>query len=58
MKGWNWGYANFKGDKIQITHDESGNKTAFKLDKADILTSHASKDNEVTIEFNTEEQTR
>ena len=57
-KGWNWGFCHFKGEKIHITHDEAGNKSAFKLNQTDIVSSNASKDTEVTVEFNTEEQTR
>jgi len=35
-KGWNWGYCHFKNDKMQISHDQEGYKTAFKIKKEDI----------------------
>ena len=52
MKGWNWGYYHFKNDKLCITSDKEGLKTALKIKKEDIATSTESKATEVTIEFN------
>ena len=52
VKGWNWGYYHFKNDKLCLTADKEGLKTALKIKKEDIATSVDSKANEVTIEFN------
>jgi hypothetical protein len=52
VKGWNWGYYHFKDDKLCISSDKEGVKTAFKLRKEDIVQSNESKATEVTIEFN------
>ena len=52
VKGWNWGYYHFKNDKLCITSDKEGLKTAFKLRKEDISQASESKATEVTVEFN------
>jgi hypothetical protein len=36
VKGWNWGYYHFKNDKLSISSDKDGLKTAFSLKKEDI----------------------
>jgi hypothetical protein len=51
MKGWNWGYYHFKQDRLDFTHEKSGDKKCFSLKYKDIAISNASKPNEVTLEF-------
>lgn len=52
VKGWNWGYYHFKNDKLCISSDKEGVKTAFNLRKEDITQTTETKANEVTVEFN------
>ena len=52
VKGWNWGYYHFKNDKLCISSDKEGLKTAFNLKKEDISQTTETKANEVTVEFN------
>ena len=50
-KGWNWGYYHMREDKLEFTEDAEGRRHGFSLDYKDIAISNASKDTEVTLEF-------
>lgn len=51
MKGWNWGWYHMNKDKMDITHDKEGTKNAFSLKYNDIVISNATKENEIQLEF-------
>jgi hypothetical protein len=50
-KGWNWGYYHLEKERLNLTHDKEGKKTAFHLNYKDIAISNDSKATEVTLEF-------
>ena len=51
IKGWNWGYYHMHEDKLEVTEDAEGLRHCFSLDYKGIAISNASKDTEVTLEF-------
>jgi hypothetical protein len=50
-RGWNWGYYHLKDDKLDFSHDKENKESCFNLKYKDIAISNASKANEVTLEF-------
>ena len=50
-KGWNWGYYHLRDENLEFTTDKDGNDKCFNLRYKDIAISNASKENEVTLEF-------
>ena len=55
-KGWNWGWYHMKKDRIDFTHDSEGLKNCFSLKYKDIAISNATKENEVQLEFQQEQE--
>lgn len=55
-KGWNWGWYHMKKDRMEFTHDREGLKTCFGLKYKDIAISNATKENEVQLEFQQEQE--
>lgn len=56
-KGWNWGYYHMKENQLEFTEDAEGQKHFFSLNYKDIAISNASKDTEVTLEFQQDNDT-
>ena len=58
-KGWNWGYYHLKDENLEFTYDKEGTEKCFNLKYKDIAISNASKETEVTLEFQqTEDEKR
>jgi hypothetical protein len=57
-KGWNWGYYHLGKENLEFTHDKEGSKKCFSLRYKDIAISNASKPNELTLEFQQDEESK